>query len=852
MMKQYREMKEKLPKDALLLFRLGDFYEMFEDDAYISAAILGITLTRRHEIPMAGIPYHAAETYVNKLLKAGKKVAICEQLEAAKAGKLVKRGLARILTAGTILENMQLEEGRNHFLLALDYDRKGLKAAWLDLSTGEFQLAESASPESLLPVLSALDAREIIVSEDVLNAWSEDGKHAAWNEQFLAIRGDKPVSEVPHYTFDAESGFKIVTETLGVLNLDGFGVDRTHPALGAAGAILLYVQETLCQKPENIRSIRQYTSSEALLLDPATLRNLEIFRSARGTRRGSLINAMDRTVTPAGTRLLEQYLMEPLLDLEELKRRQGAVGEFLAEPGVADSVQTSLRSVRDVQRILGRLQNRIRSPRELGGIRDTLAQLPLIRGALSRLTGGRIQGLCQAIHSFDELEHTLNNALEGELPANLTDGGYIKGGHDAELDRLRSLTRENQTWLSDLEQSEQERTGIKKLRIKYNGSFRYFIEVTKSNLHLVPDNYIRKQTMTNAERFVTEDLKGKEREILHAEERSVEREQLLFRDLVGAVLEHADTLRSTAHTLAQIDVFIGWSMLARDWDYCCPELSTESALHIEQGRHPVVEQMLKEDRMQESSSFVPNDTLLRSDEEQIALITGPNMAGKSTYIRQVALIVLMAQVGSWVPARTCKIGLVDRIFSRIGASDELARGNSTFMVEMNETANILNNATHKSLIILDEIGRGTSTYDGLSIAWAVLEHLHGEAAMGPRTLFATHYHELTQLEKPLGRLRNYCVLVKEWNDSVIFVRQVVPGTADRSYGIQVARLAGLPDSVIDRANTILGELESQGQHIDPVLVQTSVERVKGARKSPPRPSQVVDGRKDVMPQMQLF
>lgn len=852
MMKQYREMKETLPKDAVLLFRLGDFYEMFEDDAYISAAILGITLTRRHEIPMAGIPYHAAETYVNKLLKAGKKVAICEQLEAAKAGKLVKRGLARILTAGTILENTQLEEGRNHFLLALDYDRKGLKAAWLDLSTGGFQLAESASPESLLPVLSALDAREIIVPEGVLHAWREEGKHATWHEQFLAIRGDKPVSEVPHYTFDAESGFKTVTETLGVLNLDGFGVERTDAALGAAGAILFYVQETLCQKPENIRIIRRYESNESLLLDPATLRNLEIFRSAGGTRRGSLIDSMDRTVTPAGTRLLEQYLMEPLLDLDELKRRQGAVGEFLAEPGVADSVQTSLRSVRDVQRILGRLQNRIRSPCELGGIRDTLAQLPLIKGALSSLTGEHIQGLCQGIHSFDELEHTLNRALEAELPANLTDGGYIQTGYDSELDRLRSLTRENQTWLSDLEQSEQERTGIKKLRIKYNGSFGYFIEVTKSNLHLVPDNYIRKQTMTNAERFVTEDLKGKEREILHAEERSIEREQLLFRDLVGAVLEHADTLRSTALTLAQIDLFIGWSMLARDWDYCCPELSAEDALYIDQGRHPVVEQMLKEDRMQESSAFVPNDTLLSSDEEQIALITGPNMAGKSTYIRQVALIVLMAQVGSWVPARTCKIGLVDRIFSRIGASDELARGNSTFMVEMNETANILNNATNKSLIILDEIGRGTSTYDGLSIAWAVLEHLHGKEPVGPRTLFATHYHELTQLEKPLGRLRNYCVLVKEWNDSVIFVRQVVAGTADRSYGIQVARLAGLPDSVIDRANTILGELESQGQHIDPVLVQESVGGAKSVKKTRSKSTKTVSAEEDAIPQMQLF
>lgn len=847
MMQQYREMKAKLPKDALLLFRLGDFYEMFEDDAYISAAILGITLTRRHDIPMAGIPFHAAESYVNKLLKAGKKVAIGEQLEAPQAGKLVKRGIARILTAGTILENTQLEEGRNHFLLALTYERKGLRAAWLDLSTGAFHLAEAASFESLVPVLSALDAREIIIPEGVMDVWRTAEGHG-WYNQFLALRGDRPVSEVPHFTFDRESGFKTIAEILGVLNLDGFGIERTHPALGAAGAVLLYVQETLCQKPEHIRSIRRYESNESLLLDPATQRNLEIFRSASGVRRGSLIDAIDRTVTPAGARLLEQYLMAPLLDIAELKRRQGAVGEFLSEPGIVDSIRTALRSVRDIQRILGRLQNRMRSPRELGGIRDTLAQLPLIKRALSDFSGERVQSLCARIHSFDTLEHMLSHALADELPAVLTEGGYIREGYDTELDRLRSLTRENQTWLSDLERSEQARTGIKNLRIKYNGSFGYFIEVTQSNLALVPDDYIRKQTMTNAERFVTESLKAKEREILHAEERSIEREQLLFKDLVSAVLEHADALRSTAHTLAEMDVFIGWSLLAREWDYCCPELNSSKVLSIDDGRHPVVEQMLREDRMQESSAFVPNSTHLSCDEDQIALITGPNMAGKSTYIRQVALIVLMAQIGSWVPARACTVGLVDRIFSRIGASDELARGNSTFMVEMNETANILNNATEKSLIILDEIGRGTSTYDGLSIAWAVLEHLHGEGTTGPRTLFATHYHELTQLEQPLVRLRNYCVLVKEWNDTVIFVRQVVPGTADRSYGIQVARLAGLPASVIDRAKTILDELESQGQQIDPILMDKPL-RVENETKTPMKrlkPST------EEMPQLQLF
>jgi DNA mismatch repair protein MutS len=503
------------------------------------------------------------------------------------------------------------------------------------------------------------------------------------------------------------------------------------------------------------------------------------------------------------------------LDLDEIQRRQNCVAEFVSAPGLSTELQKLLKGIRDIERILSRLQNRMRNPRELGGVRDTLIALPAIAGTLLEFPDTPVAAIANRIHDFQALSDYLNRGLADELPGNIADGGTIRDGFDSELDRIRSLTRDSQQWLSEFELAEQARTGIKNLRIRYNGAFGYFIEVTKSNIALVPDDYVRKQTMKNAERYTTDILKEREREILHAEEKSLGQEEMLFNQLIEAILEQVEALVETAAALAEIDVFIGWGALAREWDYCQPTIDQSDMLEIDQGRHPVVEQMMRNQRLglAGTHAFVPNDTQLSSaatanESPQIALITGPNMAGKSTYIRQVALIVLMAQSGAWVPARTFHLGLVDRIFSRVGASDELARGNSTFMVEMNETANILNNATPRSLVILDEIGRGTSTYDGLSIAWAVIEHLHPTNAAGPRTLFATHYHELTQLAKTLQRLENYSVAVKEWNDEIIFVRQVIKGAADRSYGIQVARLAGLPNSVIDRAKTILERLEA--------------------------------------------
>ncbi|PAW67449.1 MAG: DNA mismatch repair protein MutS [Opitutia bacterium Tous-C1TDCM] len=813
MMQQYFEVKRGLPRDTLLLFRLGDFFELFFDDAVTASKLLGLTLTKRQETPMAGLPAHAVDNYVSKLLAAGKKVALCDQAEPAKAGKLVRRQLTRILSPGTTLAANQLDAARNHYLAALACDKHGLHAAWLDLSTGEFKVATDPQPANLLPVLTALNPAEILVTEGERERWAAAPHDQTAVHALHAFCADRLVSELPGYHFDAATGGKTVMDALGVLNLEGFGLAPGHAGLGPAGALVHYATENLCAKPENLRGLQEYRSARTLLLDPATLRNLEIFASTRGTREGSLLQAINRTATPTGARLLERWLAAPTLDLAEIRRRQTLVGELLREPRRLAELHEALGAVRDIPRILGRLQNRLRNPRELGGVRDTLAQIPAIRTTLAGIdSGSQLSALSSQLQELPELRQLLTSALADELPNDLADGNYIRGGYDAELDRLRSLTSNNKTWLSDLERTEQERTGIRSLKVRFTNNFGYYIEITKANLHLVPADYIRRQTTVGGERYVTEALKLKEKEIFHAEENALARELELFNALLARVLDESLALSRTAEALAELDVLIGWALLAREWDYCRPELDDGDVLEITEGRHPVVEQMLRSldapAARGGNSGFVPNDTVLACDDAQIALLTGPNMAGKSTYIRQVALITLMAQIGCWTPAKACRVGLVDRIFSRVGASDDLARGNSTFMVEMNETANILNNATDRSLIILDEIGRGTSTYDGLSIAWAVVEHLHRAPERGPRTLFATHYQELTQLDKHLLRLRNFSVAVKEWNDDIVFVRRVIPGAADRSYGIQVARLAGLPLSVIDRAKTILAKLES--------------------------------------------
>jgi DNA mismatch repair protein MutS len=813
MMQQYFEVKRGLPRDTILLFRLGDFFEMFFEDAVTASRLLGLTLTKRGDTPMAGLPAHASDTYVTKLLAAGKKVAICDQAEPAKAGKLVRRQLTRILSPGTTLAANQLDAARNHYLAAVALDKLGLHAAWLDLSTGEFRVASDPNVANLLPVLTALDPAELLVVEGERERWAAAPHDQTAVHALRTFCADRLISELPGYHFDTATGGKTVMDTLGVLNLQGFGLAHTHPGLGPAGALVYYATENLCAKPENLRGLQEYRSTRSLLLDPATLRNLEIFTSSRGTREGTLLQAMNRTATAAGARLLERWLAAPTLELEVLRHRQTTVGALLDQPTRLAEVHELLGHVRDIPRILGRLQNRLRNPRELGGVRDTLTQITPIKAALAGFGPASPLTTLQAqLHELPALRQLLASALADDLPNDLADGGYIRAAHDPKLDRLRSLTTSNKTWLSDLESAEQQRTGIKSLKVRFTNNFGYYIEITKANLHLVPADYIRRQTTVGGERYVTESLKLKEKEIFHAEENALARELELFNALVAAVLDEAIALTQTADALAELDVLTGWALLAREWNYACPVIDDGETLDISEGRHPVVEQVLRSPDTTlargATAAFVPNDTLLACDDGQIALLTGPNMAGKSTYIRQVALITLMAQVGCWVPAKACRVGLVDRIFSRVGASDDLARGNSTFMVEMNETANILNNATDRSLIILDEIGRGTSTYDGLAIAWSVVEHLHRSPERGPRTLFATHYQELTQLEKHLPRLKNFSVAVKEWNDEIVFVRRVIPGAADRSYGIQVARLAGLPLSVIDRAKTILAKLES--------------------------------------------
>jgi DNA mismatch repair protein MutS len=639
-------------------------------------------------------------------------------------------------------------------------------------------------------------------------------------------------------------------ESLGVMNLEGFGIQVDNPGLGPAGAVLVYAEDVLKGKPGNLRTLEEWQGGNLLLLDPATQRNLEVFKTTSHTRRGSLLDVMDETSSAAGSRLLERFLGSPERDLEEILRRQKCVAEFCARPALVSKIADILKSGSDIERILGRLQNRMARPREIGGLRTMLRGIPALRETLMQVDGGAdsIQALAREVKTFDPLRELLEKALEEDLPAEIKvdikgqGGAVIRQGYDLGFDGLRELATGGKRWITELEASEREKTGISNLKVKYNGAFGYFIEVTKANLHLVPEHYIRKQTMTNAERFYTDELRQKEKEILNAEETAVAREQSLFIEVVEKTLEYAEELLEVAQVLAEIDLFSSWGKLCRERDYCMPEFLEDSTLlEIEQGRHPVVELVLKQESLglAGTHAFVPNDCLLSSEDDQIALLTGPNMAGKSTFIRQVAIIALMAQVGCGVPAKACRMGVVDRIFSRVGAGDELARGNSTFMVEMNETANILNNCTPNSLIVLDEIGRGTSTYDGLSIAWSVVEHLHGDGDAGPKTLFATHYHELTRLSETLPRLKNFAVAVKEWNDEIIFVRQVTPGASERSFGIQVARLAGLPDQVVQRAKEILGHLETGQKEIDPkkgqVAENGSLENEVKSEKSEEKP-----------------
>ncbi|MBI9021350.1 MAG: DNA mismatch repair protein MutS [Verrucomicrobia bacterium] len=800
MMDQYRRIRRELPENTILFFRLGDFYEMFLDDAKEAARILDITLTKRHDIPMCGIPYHAADGYLAQLIDAGKKVAICEQIEDPSAAKgIVKRAVTRIVTPGTILDEGTLDRTRNNYLAGLvrDGDRFGL--AMLDLSTGAFWLEESASAEALAGNLARYTPQECIVAEA-----------AADDDAILPILGNTLKTVCEDWTFEHDNAEDVLLRHFKVHSLKGFGCENSPLGLRAAGAVLYYVNTELRRNLAHVRRIQVKNPDDYLLLDETTVMNLELIAPLNPARQGpkaTLLSVLDSTRTAMGARMLRDWIVRPLSDLASINARLDAVSAFVANRTLLTEVRGVLGDMRDLERMMSRLGSGGGNARDLRAVGESLNQLPKLKELLAG--NGEFQPLEKSIELLPNLGKIIDEAIDDEPAVSTKEGGMIRKGFSADLDELRDAAGKGRQWLAEFQMAEQERTGIKSLKVRYNKVFGFFIEITNSNLSMVPEEYTRKQTMTNAERFITPELKEYENKILGAQERAVALEFELFSQIREEVVKEIDTIQRNARAVAEADVLAAFAENALTRRYVRPVMSDSDELEIRDGRHAVVEQMPDAER------FVPNDTTLNRVDHQLVIITGPNMAGKSTYIRQVALIAIMAHIGSFVPASEAKIGLVDRVFTRVGASDDLARGRSTFMVEMQETANILNNATPKSLIVLDEIGRGTSTFDGISIAWSVAEYLCTNPAVRAKTLFATHYHELTDLSLTMPGVQNANVLVKERGDQITFLRKIVPGSADKSYGIHVARLAGLPASVLDRANEILrnleeGEFEAEG------------------------------------------
>jgi DNA mismatch repair protein MutS len=789
MMQQYRRVKHQIPPDALLLFRLGDFYEMFFDDAKAASQLLNLALTSRNGTPMCGIPHHAAEAYIGKLLKHGHKVAICDQLEDAKPGKLVDRDVTQILSPGTHFDAHLLHAERNNFLAAIcGGDRFGL--ALVDLTTGDFKVTELSSAEQLQNELTRVRPAEIIVPVE----WFDEAKSLL---SPLAL----PITPHDGWTFERDTAFFTLRDHFKTQSLDGFGAAELGVGVGAAGAALHYLHQSLRRNTSHIHRLTVYSVSDFMILDAVTQRNLELLESPRAERKHSLIGCLDRTLTPMGARLLREWLTHPLKNVEQIQGRQGVIATFCEAPHVLADFREQLHGVRDMERTLARLSVGAGNARDLVVLKESLAAVPKLKKTLEPVSGGQdlVNELAARITELPDVVDLIARAIADAPPLALKEGGLIKAGYHAELDELRRASTDGKAWIATLQQKEIERTRIASLKVRYNSVFGYYIEVTKANLDKVPGDYIRKQTIANGERFVTPELKEMEHKILGADERAHALEYEIFQQIRAGAVGKSAQIQESASAIAALDVLAGLAELARHQNYCRPVVDDGDRIEIVDGRHPVLEQTLIEER------FVPNDTLLDNREQQILIITGPNMAGKSTYIRQVALLVLMAQIGSYIPASRATVGLVDRIFTRVGANDDLARGQSTFMVEMNEMANILNNATPKSLIVLDEIGRGTSTFDGLSIAWAVAEHLHN--SVGAKTLFATHYHELTELAATMPCVKNYNVAVREWHDQVIFLHKILPGGTDKSYGIQVARLAGLPKEVLARAKEVLSNLE---------------------------------------------
>lgn len=798
MMQHYLKTHEEY-KDCILFYRLGDFYEMFFDDAKVVSKELELTLTGKscgaeERAPMCGIPYHAAETYLTRLVKKGYKVAICEQVEDPKLAKgMVKREVTRVVTPGTTLNAQALDETKNNYIMCIAYigDHYGISSA--DITTGDYYVTEVDSERKLLDEVNKYQPTEIICNE-------------AFYISGIDIDDMKNRMGIVIYSLDAwyfsdETAQMTLKDHFKVRDLEGLGLADYDSGVVAAGALLKYLYETQKTTLSNLVAIHPYTTGKFMIIDSSTRRNLELVETLREKqKRGSLLWVLDKTRTAMGARTLRSFVEQPLIERTEIEERYDAIDEFNTNAITREEIREYLNPVYDLERLITRVTYQTANPRDLIAFRNSIHMLPPIKTLMSDFQSPLLKRLYEQLDTLDELYELIERSIAEEPPLTLHDGGILKEGYNEEVDRLRKAKTDGKSWLADLEAKEREKTGIKNLKIKYNKVFGYYLEVTNSFKDMVPDYFTRKQTLANAERFITPELKELEDVILGAEDKLIVLEYELFREVRQKVADEVVRIQKTAKAVAQIDVFASLATVAEQNNYCRPKLNEKGLIDIKDGRHPVVERMIQ------NEMFVANDTYLDNGSNRVSIITGPNMAGKSTYMRQSALIVLMAQIGSFVPAKSAKIGIVDRIFTRVGASDDLASGQSTFMVEMSEVANILRNATSNSLLILDEIGRGTSTFDGLSIAWAVVEYISNSKLLGAKTLFATHYHELTELEGKISNVNNYCIAVKEKGDDIVFLRKIVKGGADKSYGIQVAKLAGVPDPVINRAKEIVEEL----------------------------------------------
>lgn len=798
MMQQYMATKEEY-KDCILFYRLGDFYEMFFEDALTASRELEITLTGKNcglkeRAPMCGIPYHAVDGYLTKLVNKGYKVAICEQVEDPKSAKgIVKREVVRIVTPGTNWNTQSLDEKKNNYLCGIFADAKVFGIATVDVTTGDYYMTEVSEVRMVMDEIYKFSPSEIICNKELENSQID--------LQDIRERLHISVSVMDSWYFDKDMCIRSLKEHFHVQALEGFGMQDYPTGIIAAGAVMQYLMETQKNTLSHITGITPYTASAYMIIDSATRRNLELVETLRDKqKRGSLLWVLDKTRTAMGARLLRSYIEQPLLQVDAIEARLDAIEELNMQAITREEIREYLNPIYDLERLIGKISCKSANPRDLTAFQSSLEMIPPIKTLLAEAKSKELRAVYEDMDTLEDICRLIENGIAEEPPLLVKEGGIIKEGYNEEVDQLRKAKTEGKTWLAQLEEREREATGIKNLRVKYNKVFGYYLEVTKSYQDLVPDTWVRKQTLTNAERYTTSELKDLENVILGAEDKLFALEYELFVEIRDHIAGEVKRIQQTAKAIAALDVFVSLALVAEQNNFVRPSLNTEGVIDIKEGRHPVVEKMMTNDM------FVANDTYLDQEKQRISIITGPNMAGKSTYMRQVALIVLMAQVGSFVPAASANIGVVDRIFTRVGASDDLASGQSTFMVEMTEVANILRNATKNSLLVLDEIGRGTSTFDGLSIAWAVVEYIANPQVLGAKTLFATHYHELTELEGKLDSVNNYCIAVREQGEDIVFLRKIVKGGADRSYGIQVARLAGVPEPVLTRAKEIVEEL----------------------------------------------